>query len=491
MKILVVDDSRDFQLLIDKLLGKAGYKSILFASSAGEAFDMLGLGGAKGTSGEISLILMDILMPGMDGITACRRIKSDPAYHDTPLIIVTVVDEMHRLKEAFEAGANDYITKPTNEIEIIARIRSAVALKEEMDCRKAQANELKKLAFAVEQSPASIMIANNKGCIEYVNRAFTDATGYSMEELYGKSAEILVSDKHTPEFSRELQAVTSAGKVWHGDICSIKKNGKPLWELRTISPLMGLDGKMTHFVSVKIDDTERRVAEKALKQKNEELELLSMELHNLTLELSSLEERQRKKFAGMLHEEIGQNLVTIELSCEKMSSGLEISSAERQEMAKRIGMLLKSTINTVRTFTSKLYLSVPKGTRIEDAIRWYGINSFNNTDTNLLLNLDERLESLPNKVKDCLLHIVREAFQNTMKHASAKKVEVSCFIVEESVSLKISDDGKGSTSIPDKKNRGIGLLLMREMVKSLDGEIKITSNPNEGTHVNVVLTIPK
>jgi phosphoserine phosphatase RsbU/P len=87
-------------------------------------------------------VLLDIMMPEIDGIETCARIRNDPRYADTPIIMVTSLDDMDSLANAFVAGANDYINKPLNRIELIARVRAALKLKAELERRQAREREL-------------------------------------------------------------------------------------------------------------------------------------------------------------------------------------------------------------------------------------------------------------------------------------------------------------------------------------------------------------
>jgi CheY-like chemotaxis protein len=143
MGILIVDDSPDQQALLRAILGKAGHTDLLSADSAKTAFPMLNMDGQEPPT-LIDLILMDILMPELDGVEACRQIKGRPHLCDIPIIMVTANNDRSNLQAAFAAGANDYITKPVNSLELLARASSALALKKEMDCRKAREEELRR-----------------------------------------------------------------------------------------------------------------------------------------------------------------------------------------------------------------------------------------------------------------------------------------------------------------------------------------------------------
>jgi len=141
--ILIVDDSPDQQDLLRTILGKAGHTDLLSADSAKVAFSLLDIDD-QGLPTQIDLILMDVLMPELDGVEACRQIKGRPHLCDIPIIMVTAKSDLSNLQAAFAAGANDFITKPVNSVELLARATSALALKKEMDCRKAREVELRR-----------------------------------------------------------------------------------------------------------------------------------------------------------------------------------------------------------------------------------------------------------------------------------------------------------------------------------------------------------
>src|SRR5580658_2505724 len=145
MRILVIDDSEDSRDLTEGALLSAGYTDIVTVNSGWEALKMLDVGGAGDAKPLVDVALLDIIMPEMDGIETCARIRNDARYGDLPIIMVTSLDDMNSLANAFVAGATDYVTKPVNRIELVARVRAALKLKQELDRRQAREQEL--LAF--------------------------------------------------------------------------------------------------------------------------------------------------------------------------------------------------------------------------------------------------------------------------------------------------------------------------------------------------------
>ena len=143
MSILIVDDSPDQQALLRSILGKAGHEAVLSADSAKSASAVLNLEGNAPTQ-KIDLILMDVLMPEQDGVETCRQIKRCAHLQDIPIIMVTAKTDLSNLKDAFAAGAMDYISKPVNSVELLARVSSALTLKSEMDRRKNRELELRR-----------------------------------------------------------------------------------------------------------------------------------------------------------------------------------------------------------------------------------------------------------------------------------------------------------------------------------------------------------
>jgi diguanylate cyclase (GGDEF)-like protein len=142
MQIYFADDSEDERDIMEATLASGGYDDARFATSGVELLARLGIAPRGETEVEPDVILLDVRMPGIDGIETCARIRADPRFQHTPILMVTSLDDLDTLNQAFVAGANDYINKPYNRMELLARIRAAIRLKGEMDRRFSREREL-------------------------------------------------------------------------------------------------------------------------------------------------------------------------------------------------------------------------------------------------------------------------------------------------------------------------------------------------------------
>jgi len=271
--ILIVDDTpKNLQLLMS-ILSKEGYK-IHAAQNGIEAME-------KAQAIIPDLILLDVMMPEMDGLETCKQLKSSQDTEEIPVIFLTARTETEDIVKGFELGAVDYITKPFSPAELLARVHTHLHL-------KSQQKKLLQLSQAVEQSPFSIIITDLDGTIEYVNPKFFQISGYSIEEVIGHNPRILKSGEKSSEEYKDLWETITSGNVWCGEFHNKKKNGDLYWELASISPIKNNKGKFTHFIAIKEDITIRKQFEHLIERKNQELSKLNIELKTKNRELELL-----------------------------------------------------------------------------------------------------------------------------------------------------------------------------------------------------------
>ncbi len=132
--------------------------------------------------------------------------------------------------------------------------------------RKQDEQELRKLGRAIEQSPASVVITDTDGNIEYVNPKFTEITGYTLAEVAGNNPRLLKSGFTTEQEYRNLWDAITSGIQWQGEFQNRRKSGELYWEKATIAPVWNDNGQITNFLAIKEDITQRKQVEEALHQ---------------------------------------------------------------------------------------------------------------------------------------------------------------------------------------------------------------------------------
>nr|MBL8411564.1 PAS domain S-box protein [Dechloromonas sp.] len=152
------------------------------------------------------------------------------------------------------------------------KVTAHLAVTRDITQRKAAEQELAKLHQAVEQSPEGICITDADGRIEYVNRAFMSSSGYSWEELAGSNPRLLSSGQTPREIYEEMWATLQAGKVWVGELINRRKNGEIYVESEIISPVRQPDGRITDYLAIKQDVTEKKQLQREVEAYREHLE---------------------------------------------------------------------------------------------------------------------------------------------------------------------------------------------------------------------------
>jgi class 3 adenylate cyclase/CheY-like chemotaxis protein len=142
-KILVVDDTPTNVKLLTDLLTVKGYR-VVTAASGPEALDRI-------AEERPDLVLLDVVMPGMSGYEVCQRIRADARTGILPVVMVTALDPSGERIKGLEAGADDFLTKPINQAELLARVRSLLRIKQLYDTVEAQSAELAELNRTLEE----------------------------------------------------------------------------------------------------------------------------------------------------------------------------------------------------------------------------------------------------------------------------------------------------------------------------------------------------
>lgn len=261
--LLIVDDTpTNIEILLGML--EEDY-DLSFAISGRQALAL------AATQDPPDLILLDVMMPEMDGYAVCAALKADATTRNIPVIFVTARTDAESETRGFAAGGVDFIHKPVNRAVVRARVRLHLDLKQHTEAMASSLAEIQRandqllvLSKAIEQSPTSIVITDRHATIQYVNPQFTKETGYSSGEAVGQNPRILQSGLTDRSKYLEMWDLLPRGETWAGELVNRRKSGEVYWEEARIAPVRDASGTITHYVAVKLNITDRKLAQDRL-----------------------------------------------------------------------------------------------------------------------------------------------------------------------------------------------------------------------------------
>ena len=443
------------------------------------------------------IILSDYNLPAFNGMKAlCLRKEMAP---HTPFILVTGTNNEETAVECMKAGADDYIIK-----ENLKRLGQAfMAALEKKALAQSNRNALEKLSIlsrAVEQNPALIVITNRVGEIEYVNPRFTEITGYTLDEIIGRTSRILRTDSQNRELSQSVWETLLAGKEWNGEFYNKKKNGEHYWENTHISPLLNEAGEITHFVGIIEDITEKRQM-----------------LHDMIIakEKAEAADKLKSAFINNISHEVRTPLNGI-LGFTEMLVNSEYSNENK---AAFMDIIKKSSARLLNTITGYMDISMLVSGNVEVHNSRFSISTMLEelkdefrdacAEKNLELHIQKPLSASDlelNVDRELLRKIWVQLLGNAVKYTPSGSVSFGYRKEKEGVAFFISDTGIGMAQEEtryvfdyfrqgdDSQTRafdgsGLGLSIARELVKLLKGSLTVESEINVGSTFTFTLPV--
>ena len=348
--------------------------------------------------------------------------------------------------------------------------------------RKAEQERLN-LLRAVEQSPASIVVTDDQGVIQYVNPSFCRTTGYSAGEAVGENPRILKSDRHPDEFYREMWQTIENGLIWQGEVCNKKKNGELYWENATISQVLNENGDRISYIAVKEDITQK----KELEQIKEDVErVLRHDLKTplnsiigfprLLMETARLTESQKRYCRNI--EYAGKHMLDM------INTYLSISRIESGEYE-----LDRQPVNIINTI-QQVFKEIKDLAGATDVKRQLTVNgSPFEYEADITINGEQTL------CYGLLMNLLKNAVEAS--HGSGK-VQVDIVELASGVSIQIHNQGAVPRGIRDhffKKfissgkpgGTGLGAYSAKLMTEIQGGAIAMETSEETGTTVTVTM----
>ena len=372
------------------------------------------------------------------------------------------------------------------------QIINYMAIKEDITNRKNSDLEILKLSVAIDQNPASVIITDTHGVIEYINKKFIAVSGYQENELIGKIIRILKHGHTKNDVYVEIWNNLFAGLEWRGEHQNRTKKGDKYWESVLISPIKNREGKITNFVLLSEDISERKKMDKdliAAKEKAEESDRLKSSFlanmsHEIRTPLNSilgfsdlltepdLDTESRKEFAELITLS-GDNLLSI------INDVLDISKIEAgQILLTESNITAQNLINNIRKEYS--FKAISKGIEFKLAQ--------DIPDQKIIFRSDEM------RIKQVLINFVG----NAIKFTDKGYLEIGVKLENASIQFHVKDTGIGIAKefhakvfdrfrqVEDEHTRkyggnGLGLAITKNLAELLGGKIWFESKPQKGS----------
>jgi len=346
--------------------------------------------------------------------------------------------------------------------------------------RKKAEERLRLIESAIQQAGDSVVITTaNPGRtssrVVFVNPAFTKMTGYTAEEVTDKLSLLQGSLADSTQW-RKMEAGTSQSKIFYLETVATRKDASQFNMEWQITPLRDERGKVTHFVSVQRDITERKKTEEQFHSYQEQLRLL-------TSELLLAEERERRRIAMDLHDNIGQMLALTRIKLGMLRNTL--SGNGHAEAINVIVEMIDQSIGYTKSLSFELSPPLLYDIGIEATIEWLAEQMQKQHYILFYCENDGSPKPLKRDVSILLFQAVRELFMNVVKHSQAHQVNVGISREADAIKIVVEDDGIGFDAAKVDADMTFGFFSIRERLKYLGGSLSIDTGPGRGTRVTV------
>jgi len=446
------------------------------------------------------LILLDVLMPQMDGFDVCYQLKSDKKVRDIPVLFMTILNEMSDKLKGFQAGAVDYVSKPIQEEELLARITTHIKLRQLQKRLEIKNEKLQSQAILMDQIQDSILSTDLNGTITYVNQSCAQFLSRDREELIGKSIHFLGENPDHGATQDEIIQQTLAHGSWQGRVSNYdKNNNEHIFETRTWITTDKTE-KKTGIVGVSTDITHQARMEEDLKNAKEAAETAN---------------RAKTTFLANMSHELKTPLNAIIGFSKSMAKDHQLSWQYRKDLesiqhsGKHLLVLINDLleISRVESDTIKMSNKICHIHSLIDELK--GMFRLKAKEKDLILrfeiskNLPELILLDEKKFRQILINLLNNAIKFTDKGEVCCRISLSdknckktftdkpCMIyVEiEDTGIGIAADEMAHLFTPfvqlragelSQQGTGLGLSISRKYIQLMGGEIGVDSKPGQG-----------
>lgn len=465
--VLVVDDTPSNIHLMRTVLANAGY-AVLAASDGPMALKLA-------RTLQPQLILLDVMMPGMDGYAVCTQLMAQESTRDIPIIFVTAMNDAEAETRGLSLGAADFIARPIHVPVLLARVKTHVTLYGQ---RKSLAGMFRDV---IEFAPDAFILADPQGRIVQINAQAEQLFGYRREELLGQAVEVLL-----PKALRERHINVRTQYVREPDykamnvgVPCLRKDGSEFPGEISLTPMQTNRG--TLLMAVVRDMGERQKFQL-------ELGASRQRLRELVAQNEATRESERKHIAREVHDELGQTLTALRMNLSLLDMRFGALDPALGDTVVGMKALVDRAIQGVRNVAMNLRPSA-LDMGLVAAIEWLCSEFSRHTGVACLLHTREESIRLDETRSVVVFRIAQESLTNITRYAQASQVDITLERLGNELRVEIRDNGQGFDLVEASQKKSFGLLGIRERALALGGQVHIDSSPGQGTVIGVTLAL--
>ncbi|MCP4133507.1 MAG: PAS domain S-box protein [bacterium] len=493
--ILIVDDMPANTFALERILKQKDWNTLI-AETGADALKII--------REELpNAVLLDIMLPDIDGLTVLEEITSNSITKHIPVIMVTAQTDDEVLKDAFEKGAVDFIKKPINNLELLARVQTALRLKNQDELKKSETAFRKsqaRFSAILDIAPDAIISINENQEIILFNKEAENIFGYTYDEVKGMPLDTLLPEEFRQIHQEHVNEYmnSSSGPRYMGNRKNIngrRKNGNQFPGEASISKI-NIEGEIL-LTTIFRDITERKQAEE--------------ELHTAKEKAEAANQAKSHFLANMSHE------IRTPMNAIMGFAAILLGKEDDPEKAKKLEIMMQSGESLLKTIDNILYYSNIESDEIRihnSSFSFYDLCSRLKTlfikearakDTIFTITVDPSIPPNVSGDEKWIELVLNSVIGNALKFTKEGTINIDCNYINNGVKIEISDTGIG---IPEEKletvffpfsqaddtatrkygGAGLGLPIARGLIEKMGGTIGLTSTVGTGSMCTI--TIP-
>lgn len=442
------------------------------------------------------LVLLDIMMPELDGYEVCRRLRATSDLSEVPILMITALDDHLSRLQGIKAGADDFLSKPFDLEELRNRIRTIIRLNR----YRKLLEEKSRFSRLIEHSPHGVVLTDANGIIQFANPAVSQLLGFAPgssllahgffefvatdQTQYLKDCFQTILSYQLPAQDLEIDLVDKSGRRFSAMVVLVQYSWRNSIQMQIIVQ----------------DATEHKLYLKELEKHAyfEPRECMlkrggSKREDHLSRQVLAIQEFERRSLARELHDEIGQQLSALKLNLRILDREVDL-----RELKLRLDdciAIVNDTIESIRNRALELRPSLLDDLGLKAALEWFVKRQADRSRIIIKLMVTDIEQRLQPDVESACFRIVQEAVSNALRHGQGSRIRIHVQRIGDRIRLLVKDNGTGfevdGACSHTGRAEGLGLMSMRERAELLGGSLVICSRLGKGVLVKAEIPLQR